>query len=750
MNKNIRVSLLCLFVCVKGFSQIIFDFESDVDNWQSKSENIELMSSQEYACSGLASLKIHANASETAWIAYPNKLDFSNCQFLKFNIYLPDRNLDEISLKCYVQDSEWNWFETGLFRIKGSSKQEIVINISHQSFDWKPLNHLKSWDSYVTRNISEFGIMLFFQKNYTGSCYIDSFELIKTKYPDKKIYVYNFEIQQEKVKTFEKFEISFNCSYIPSNPFDGKEFRITGIFVSPAGNVYEVPAFYYHNYLRYLEADGENLVPYGTEGWKIRFAPQEIGTYRYTLNFYQNGSKISEIEGGTFIAERSEKKGFVRWDKKDPFYMSFQNGRFFYPIGHTLRSPDDIRNPYRYEFKPPKNMGTFAYDRYFQKMHENGENYARVWMSAWWAGIEWNPFYSPHYKGLGMYSVENAWRLDYVLESADRYDIYIDLTLINHGQFGRPDAEWLDNPYNVINGGMLNTPGEFFTNPSAIAYFQRRLDYIVSRWGYSKNIVFWELWNEVDLTMDYNSQNIKKWHEIMHPYIRNIDPYDHLITTHYCRGNADPVVWAIPEIEMIVGNSYSLEMVKSVLEFFTRRKPFEKPMLINEYGVGNNRYILENNLHAGIWASSMTPMTGAALFWWWPFIEHFDLYFHYHALSEFWKGEDRRGKNYQLTDAIVESENKDIGIIGIQNHSEGFFWIYAQKVFNDKKPVESSTEKTCIVKLPSFSIGDYNLEIWNTYKGEIVSKKDISLSDKEKEINIPNFLNDIALKIKKK
>ena len=267
---------------------------------------------------------------------------------------------------------------------------------------------------------------------------------------------------------FGRFEISFKSSYIPINPFNPKEFRVVAKFVSPTGKTFEVPAFYYHNYLRYLDVDGENLAPYGTEEWKIRFSPQEAGRYFYTLGIYVNDSIISELNGGDFLVTKSKDKGFIRLDKKDPLYLSFQNGTFFYPIGHTLRSTDDLRSPYRYEFSPPKNMGTFAYDQYFKKMSDNGENYARVWMSAWWAGIEWSPFYSPHYRGLGRYSVENAWRLDYLLESANKNNIYIDLTLINHGQFGRPDAEWRDNPYNAINGGIHENANEFYTDKKAI------------------------------------------------------------------------------------------------------------------------------------------------------------------------------------------------------------------------------------------------------------------------------------------
>ena len=750
-NRFLPVLPIFLLFAAWGYAEIIFDFEEGIDKWESLPGKGVISHSKEYACSGSGSMKVSVANVKTAWIQYPHKLSLDPFAFMKFSIFMDDATLPEASFKCYIKDSEWNWFETELFKIKGGEKKEAVIDISHTSFDWKPVAHVKSWDTYVTREICELGIIVFFGENYTGNFHVDSFELAKGEPPEEKICLYNFEAGKNPVKRFEKFEISFNASYVPANPFDREEFKVTGTFFAPSGNVAEIPAFYYHDYLRYLDSDGENLAPYGTEGWKLRFTPMETGLHRYLMSIYRNNEKTGELEGGTFIVEESGKRGFVKWDINDPFYMSFQNGDFFYPIGHTLRSPDDIRSPYRYEFNSPENMGTFAYDSYFKKMAKNGENYARIWMAAWWAGIEWNPFYAPHYKGLGKYSLENAWRLDRVLDEAERHGIYVDLTLINHGQFGRPDAEWLDNPYNVLNGGMLEGAEEFFTNRLASDYFKKRLDYIVSRWGHSTSIVFWELWNEVDLTINYNTQNVKKWHKYIHPYLREIDPYNHLITTHYCRKNADPGVWVIPEIEMIVGNSYSYEMVDSVLEFFTKRKPFEKPVLINEYGRGKNRQNLENNLHCGIWSSSVMPMTGAALFWWWPFIDHFDLYFHYKALSEFWKGEDRRGKNFQLTDAKVEPGKNGMGVTGMQNNSEGFFWVYAEKVFNSNKPLASLPKsRKYRVVMNNFEPGDYTAEFWDTNEGKVIERKEIRFTEAKQEFTTPEFLNDIAVKIKRK
>ncbi|MCS7179914.1 MAG: DUF5060 domain-containing protein, partial [bacterium] len=645
----------------------------------------------------------------------------------------------------YIKDDEWNWFETEKIKLKRGEEKKVILNLKENTNFWQPVSHLKVFDSYVKENITEIGIIIWFWNSYNGELYIDSFEGFKGE-NEEKFFIYNFRENSKKIGRNEKFEITFEVSYLFNNPFN-PDLKIKGIFISPSGNLFETSAFFYHDYLRTLYEEGEKLIPYGKSEWKIRFTPQEVGLYEYKIKLYGK-EKEMEIYKGNFEVVESDRNGFVNWDKNDKYYLSFSNGKFFYPIGHTLRSPDDERSAYPYEFTYKKGLGTFAYDKYFKKMAENGENYARVWMGAWWVGIEWNYNYAPHYKNLGKYSLENSWKLDYICDIAEKYGIFMVLTLINHGQFSiHPDAEWWDNPYNEINGGFLKSPDEFFDNEKAIEYFKQRLNYIVSRWGYSPNIVFWEFWNEVDLTGFYSSDKVRYWHKIMYPYLKSIDPYKRAITTHYCRRPDDPMVWVIPELESLVGNAYDSLIVNSVMDYYMKRKGYGKPMMINEFGVGKDRVYLEDNLHGGIWSSSMMPMFGVALFWWWPFIEHFNLYFHYKALSKFWENEDRRGKFLQLSDGKIMG--KDVDFVGIQNRDEGFFWIYDKKVFNSQiKRINPIKIEDAQLILKNLNEGIYKVEFWDTYKGEVI--KEIIIENKNwLLIPIIPFEKDIAIKIKR-
>ncbi len=743
------VSILIFLVSFKTESRTIFDFEKNTEGWESVISAQELKVSPHYARSGENSLCLEVKSAKEAWIRVSGNFDFSQIKKISFYIYLPEEAEAGINFKCYMKDREYNWFETKIFSLRRGEERKITLNLCESDYQWQPVSNLKTLNGYTKKEIKEFGIKFFFPLPFTGKIYLDDFETFERMC--KSIYLSNFRINSEKIEKYQKFEITFSFPITFQNPFDPGIIEIDGVFKSPSGKIITIPAFIYQDYIRYLDKDGENLYPYGSPEWKIRFTPEEEGEYAYSITMKWKG-KNYKFDCGKFKVIKGKRKGFIRWDCEDKNYLSFSDGEFFYPIGHTLRSPDDVRKPYPYRFTPPQNEGTFGYDRYFRKMAENRENYARIWMAAWWVGIEWNPSYAPHYKGLGRYSLLNSWRLDYLLDTAEKYGIYIDLTLINHGQFSiRPDAEWWDNPYNITNGGFLSSPDEFFVNEKAIDYFKKRLRYIVARWGYSPNIVFWELWNEVDLTGYYDTSKIRKWHREIYPYLKSIDPYKHPITTHYCRHQADPLVWIIPELEAIVGNSYGVDVVNIMKNFYVKRKPFEKPIMINEFGVGRNKELLENNLHAGIWASSMMPMFGVALFWWWPFIDHYDLYYHYNNLSKFWKGIDRRGKNFQISECSIQPQNKfpSIGTVGMQNEEEGYFWIYDKRIYESRilrKPRKIADLK---IRVRYFIPGKYRIEFWDTYRGEIILSEEKEFKDFENLISIPAFEKDIALKIKR-
>src|SRR5262249_28232131 len=138
---------------------------------------------------------------------------------------------------------------------------------------------------------------------------------------------------------------------------------------------------------------------------------------------------------------------------------------------------------------------------FFPKMHNNGENMAEVWMASWWVGIEWTTKWRNYY-GAGRYSLQNAWKLDRLLDMARENGLNIHLVLDNHGKFSEWfDWEWYLNPYNSFcdAGGPVGTAAEFFTDERARQMHKNKLRYIAARWGADPAVMGWELVSEFDL-----------------------------------------------------------------------------------------------------------------------------------------------------------------------------------------------------------------------------------------------------------
>ncbi len=747
------VSIFLVLNTVSAENRAIFDFENDLQNWECVYEMQNLHLSNNFVSSGSNSLAVDVHGMRESWVRVQGDFNWLEYDSISFDVTIPSKTNNYVSFICYIKDKNWTWFQTGLFSVNLNEKKRIIIDISDTSSMWQPATGFAAWDGYTKLNIREFGIKFFFYQPFSNSIYLDNFQ-VQVSDRQQPVLLLNFNTNTDTVFQYEKFEASFEIPIVFENPFDYEDIDINAVFHTPSGKTISVPGFFYRDFLRCIEEEGEQLYEYGKHQWNIRFAPEEIGTYTYEINVNYKERK-TVFSGGEFVCVKGNSPGFIRWDKNDSLCLSFSNGEFFYPIGHVIRSPDDTRQPYNYDFTPDKGKGTFAYDEYFEKMKANRENYIRMWMGAWWVGIEWTPAYAQHYEGIGRYSLKNSWKLDRVLKSAKQNHVYIVLTLINHGQFSiRPDAEWWDNPYNVVNGGFLNSPDEFFYSREAEEWFLKRLRYIVARWGYSTSIAFWELWNEVDLTGYYDSKNVRMWHERIIPLLREIDPWKHPITSHICRPTADPMVWIIKPLETLVSNAYSRTIIDTMRQYYFKRKPFEKPMMIHEFGVGRNSVELENNLHAGIWTSSLSPMLGTALFWWWPFIDKKNLYYHYKAVANFLYGIDRRGKNFQMSTARISSDtNKlgQIGVTGMQNINSIYLWIFDSRIFNSNTLAErAELIKGAKLIVQIFEPGVYRVEFWDTYKGEKISQFEKEYFEGDNEIVIPSFSKDIAIKMEKK
>jgi hypothetical protein len=193
------------------------------------------------------------------------------------------------------------------------------------------------------------------------------------------------------------------------------------------------------------------------------------------------------------------------------------------------------------------------------------------------------------------------------------------------------DAAWDGHPWNKKNGGFLNSADEFFTNPRAIALTKNKLRYIIARWGYSPSILAWELFNEVENTdsaYHKHQDEIAAWHDAMAAFIRQQDPYKHLITSS---SGADAALVG-RELDFYQPHGYPSDALATVTDLDLRKA--DRPLFFGELrpaGDEDARAFLRTSL----WGSLMSESGGAAQFWSWETVEKKDLYDEFKAAAEF-------------------------------------------------------------------------------------------------------------------
>ncbi|RKY31771.1 MAG: hypothetical protein DRP67_01985 [Candidatus Omnitrophota bacterium] len=737
---------------------VFFDFEEKSELWkisQFKNNGVKKVEiSEEKSLSGKSSQKIYVEFPSTGCIEKPFFKDLSKYRNIFINVYVDKKAPEDLKILIFLQDAEWLWYQTQLFKIKGGKWNKITVDVRPESSFWENVGHNQPWSYKSLSNIKKIGIKIFSKTNWKGEIYIDRI--------GGEIYPFpNYSISSKKVEKYGKVEINFYLPKNYKNPFDPDVVCVDGIFIDPDGEKITVPGFYYQKYSRELIDGEEFLKPSGYPYWKVRFTPTKCGEYKFYIKVKDDeGEKISRK--GKFLVVPSSRKGFIRVSKIDPRYFEFSEGHnFFYPIGLNIRSPTDVRYAIIRGRRLPPDEGTFYYEKMFKKMHENGENFTEIWMASWFTALEWIEN-RPGYKGVGYYNLRNAWKLDKIVELAEKYGIYLQIVIINHGQLSTfCDAEWRYNPYNKRNKGFLNSPEEFFTNKLAKEYTKKKLRYIVGRWSYSPNIFSWVLINEINLIGSrrkfYKKPTVGMWYEEIGNYLKKIDPYKHLLSCHYTI-LIDNELLRSPVIDYTITNAYYtpkkrtlIEVEKTIYDFNSR---FGKPTFISEYGGtpwASNKENLKRDIVVGLWGCFHLPFAGTPLFWWHRFVNEFNLHHYYKVLSEFSSNIDRI--RMELNKEKVELKGKgstQLQYMAIGNKYFTSCWICDNRVLGNLKGKRKFTLFSGIkVVLKDKIPGNYILSFWDMEKG-LIDEKVEKFDGKYIEFSLPPFRKWIAFKMRLK
>ncbi|HVU33267.1 MAG TPA: DUF5060 domain-containing protein [Opitutaceae bacterium] len=407
------------------------------------------------------------------------------------------------------------------------------------------------------------------------------------------------------------------------NPFDPDEIKVDATFLVPSGGRVVVPAFWYQDYERSLVDGEEVLKAVGSPEWRVRYTPTEPGEYRMTLTSARHdgaAETAAQLRFAVGAASVSAQHGWVRIAPDHHAFMT-SDGRNLRLVGENLCWANDSR--------------TYGFDRWFAAMQRNGENYARLWLAPWWAPIEHLPGTLTHYR------LDAAWDLDHVFDDAEARGIYLVLCFDHHGMYQEANANWggsnnfwPTNPYNVANGGPCATPNDFFVNPRARTIYEKRLRYLIARYGSSPHLLAWQLMNEIDNVYGpLHPADVTAWHAAVGGWLHQHDPFGHLVTTSLTGGSDRPEMWKLPEMDFSVYHSYADPAPARYLAKLTQsfEAHYGKPLVIDEFGTSARGWDIAGDpylrgLRQGLWGGALGGSTGTAMPWWWEDIDSSNAY----------------------------------------------------------------------------------------------------------------------------
>jgi hypothetical protein len=259
-----------------------------------------------------------------------------------------------------------------------------------------------------------------------------------------------------------------------------------GEFVSPSGRTNVVDGFH----------DGDNT-------WRLRFAPDEQGEWRYVLR----GEGVEILRQGTLRCGPPRTQGWLRVHPDNPYAFARADGTAFFPMGDTcygLFDDSPITADLRAEYLRTRRGQRFNFVRV-----SVGHSEARAATN----GLYWAWGGTPAQPDLDRFNPRFFRAFDDFMTQLRTNAMNVELLLLNF--YRRP-----------------------FTDTKAWTPARERgwLRYLVSRYAAFDHIFLWTIANEYEThpdgsyRLDYPGDI--DWAKATARFIRTNDPYRHLVTIH--------------------------------------------------------------------------------------------------------------------------------------------------------------------------------------------------------------------------
>ena len=193
-------------------------------------------------------------------------------------------------------------------------------------------------------------------------------------------------------------------------------------------------------------------------------------------------------------------ESYVQISTENPHYFQLSNGDYYIPIGCNIAAIDSRE----------------SMETYMKALHDNGANYARVWLNSALFEIE---------KVYGEWDETSLSNLDRLFELATLYDIKLKLCIESFRHIREGRNEWdTKASYHTSNGGPFKDMMEYLDTDRGRNEYLRRLNFLKERYGDHPAVFGWELWNEMNAVEHRDSRELYDWNEYMLAKVKEMFP----------------------------------------------------------------------------------------------------------------------------------------------------------------------------------------------------------------------------------
>lgn len=403
------------------------------------------------------------------------------------------------------------------------------------------------------------------------------------------------QVNATTVGLYEKFEAILdlkNADYL--NPYNPEEIDVQANFIAPSGRQWKIFGFY-DNYQN-------------QDQWKVRFAPNEIGQWNYTIRATDKDG-TGQSQSYQFMATASPHHGWLHVSRENPHYLEHDDGTSFYGVGIYV-------------------AWNLTVDRLYL-LQVNGANSYGMW------NINYGGYISSYgliENELGKYNQPKCGRIDEMLEMSEQRGLYVMFCFWPHDLLSNTVWAhlWDQNPYRLICDVK-----DVYRDSLCWEYQKKQYRYLIARWGHSRALGIWEIINEINGTDGWvhsRPSDALAWVKKVHDYFQEHDPYDHPTTASKSGGYNDyePLLAAYTDLPNLHFYEYQGWPVRSPdnlfwssiqnFAFAAQRfwNSFPKPAIIGEAGVLYELQKLPKApiaYHNALW-TCLTNGLAMTPFWW--------------------------------------------------------------------------------------------------------------------------------------